>query len=366
VRFAAQSTCESSLDAYNLRKGDERFEMTPDNYHLCSHYHKSNIIQKRFESWWHNHVAPDPGENWEGASGVPEATLTKGLLKEFQDQIERCTEPVMQRPPGKWQEEQRRKAEREAQKANGPPLKLGGMADLISSDEEEEAKGGAGQNELELWSTTKPTRDLQAKITHMENPSQQITLTISNELLVKQLKEAIVQKVGRGPASRIVLSTSGENTLADDMLLSSVEEEVEQGLMLMGVDLSEGAEMQVRIVHAASDTPQSLVVTVLDNATILDVRKAIKAKLEERLLQARAGAGQRLLEPQGRRHAQRQDGAALPGPRAARDGPGGQAGARARAGQGQEAGAQEGRAPEAGGQEGRAEGRGLPAQGAGV
>mmetsp|Transcript_57395 Transcript_57395/g.170795 ORF Transcript_57395/g.170795 Transcript_57395/m.170795 type:complete len:1558 (-) Transcript_57395:182-4855(-) len=271
ARFAAQATCESSLDAYSFRKGDERWEMNAQNYHLCVHFHKAGIIQKRFESWWHNHVAPDPGENWEGASGIPEATLTKDIVKEFQDQIKDCKEKFSERPPGRWQDKQTMWED---------------SGNVLNRKKEAELKADMGADETELWSAQKPTRDLDVKITSLEDPTHQIAITISNELLVKQLKEAIVEKVGRGPASKITLSTSGENTLEDDMMLSYIEEEVDQGLMLHGLDISQGREVELRIVHAASDVPQSLVLTVLDTATIVDVRRAIKERLQERALSA--------------------------------------------------------------------------------
>eukprot|EP00434_Breviolum_minutum_P004189 symbB.v1.2.003692.t1/scaffold193.1/size400748/11 len=133
----------------------------------------------------------------------------------------------------------------------------------------------------ELWSAPPPLKELEIKLTHYQHENQQLTLSVVNNLLVRQLKERIVEEVGRGQVSKIMLSISGENALNDDVALSSLENEIQGGLLVMGIDMSKGKEVKVKLVHAASDSPQSLTLTVLDTATMLEIRKITMQRLEE-------------------------------------------------------------------------------------
>ena len=45
--------------------------------------------------------------------------------------------------------------------------------------------------------------------------------------------------------------------LNDDVALSSLEREIRGGLVVMGIDMSKGKQVAVRLVHATSESPQS-------------------------------------------------------------------------------------------------------------
>lgn len=222
---------------------------------MCEYHHKGNFVEKRFESTWHNQVAPDPGEDWSGATALPEATVAKDLVKSFQDSIKQGKEKFSERPPGRWQSK-------------------GGNDD----DEEKSA-----EKEAALWSAANAAKDLELEFTHTKDRNQTLTMKVSNELTVRQLKEAIVERVGRGPASSIVLAAGMVGTLNDETSLSSLEEDLADGLSLSGVDLGPPREVKIRIVHATSST-QSLELTVLDTLTVIGIRKKVKATLEEKML----------------------------------------------------------------------------------
>ncbi|CAK9118740.1 unnamed protein product [Durusdinium trenchii] len=144
-----------------------------------------------------------------------------------------------------------------------------------------ESMGYDAKKMAELWSAPPPLKELELKLTHYQNDDQQLTLTVVNNLLVRQLKERIVEEVGRGTPSKIMLSVSGENALNDDVALSSLENEIQGGLLVMGIDMSKGKEVRIKLVHAASDTPQSLTLTVLDTVTMLELRRQIMERLGE-------------------------------------------------------------------------------------
>jgi len=65
VRLAAVAVCEGCLDAHFLRKGNERWYMTPENYAECKHNKKSDEYLAQFEVAWGEHVAPDPDASLE-------------------------------------------------------------------------------------------------------------------------------------------------------------------------------------------------------------------------------------------------------------------------------------------------------------
>lgn len=94
------------------------------------------------------------------------------------------------------------------------------------------------------------------QVTHYQHEDQQLTLTVKNDLSIRQLKvrevrairsselsyepqnrecfdwleelgqERIVEEVGRGQVSKVVLSMGGENALNDDVALSSLDREI--------------------------------------------------------------------------------------------------------------------------------------------
>jgi len=204
-------------------------------------------------------------------SKAPLATVGKLILQEIAKEIQESSENLLERPPGKWTRGETREE-----------------LDVFDSSWEDVLEADMGLNAekiAELWSAPPSPKELCISITHATS-GDKLVLNVSNQLLVKQLKELIVAHVKRGPAKRILLSSSGENsmTLSDDILLSSVENEIEEGLLLTGIQIGEGQLVDVGIIHALSETRQILVVRVLDTSTILDVRKVIKDRLEERYL----------------------------------------------------------------------------------
>mmetsp|Transcript_148450 Transcript_148450/g.377577 ORF Transcript_148450/g.377577 Transcript_148450/m.377577 type:complete len:1830 (+) Transcript_148450:84-5573(+) len=218
---------------------------------------------------WGNGGAPckDVGEAKE-----PEATICKDIWKAFEKEIKECKAKELVRPPGRWS-------------TQGSELWESGLA-THDPHAERALRAELGYDAAkiaEMWSSRPPSKAINVKVTNMMDSDQSIELSVMNDLTVKQLKDEIVKQVGRGPASKINLSVSGENSIPDHLELSSIEG-LESGLSLMGIDMSKGKEVSVKIKHKTSDTPQSLVVKVLDTCTILDVRKAIKEMLGEKSL----------------------------------------------------------------------------------
>ena len=204
------------------------------------------------------------------AQKLPEASISAGIWQSLEQEIKDCKEEPMKRPPGRWSEE-------------GESWATEAINDRKSEVELRLTLGWDAKKISQEWSSTPKAKEVEIKIIHMAS-ADEIRVTVMDDILVKQLKEAIVTKVGRGPASRIMLSSNSETVIEDDVMLSSVADEWREGLMLSGIDISLSKRVDVRIVHAASDSEQGLVVSVPDTCTILDVRKAIMEKLQEKHL----------------------------------------------------------------------------------
>ncbi|CAJ1437166.1 unnamed protein product [Effrenium voratum] len=198
-----------------------------------------------------------------------ESTLAKSIAKAILDEIRISSAKCLDRPPGRWN----------SQDANEQCH--GNIFDRKEEMKLRESMGYDSKKMQELWSSPPPVRELEVQLTHAQDDSQQLTLNIPNNLLVRQLKERIVEEVGRGHASKIILSTSGENALNDDVALSSLEREIQDGLIVMGIDMSKAKEVKLKLLHAASDTPQSLSLSVLDTNTMLEIRKKVMQRLGE-------------------------------------------------------------------------------------
>merc|ERR1711972_338669 len=103
-----------------------------------------------------------------------------------------------------------------------------------------------------MWSAPPAHRELELTITCTEKDDEVIELRIMNTLSIKDLKEQLVQKMGRGLAKDVILTTFDESLLYDDEILSSVEDEILGGMHMSGLDLSPPTEVEVLITHAAS------------------------------------------------------------------------------------------------------------------
>jgi len=126
--------------------------------------------------------------------------------------------------------------------------------------------------------------DIVLEVMHKDDASQNFHTKIKNDMLVIDLKEKICKRAKRGVPDDVVLWTSFGTLLSDEVVLSSIEDDLDTGVLVSGIRLSGSEEVYVRIVHAASDTQQAISVTVQDTASILDVRKAILAQLGEKSL----------------------------------------------------------------------------------
>lgn len=199
----------------------------------------------------------------------PASKLAKNIVKAILDDIRDCPEKCMERPPGRWSKE------------DGDNYSSHNIFDRKEEMKLRESMGYDAKKMAELWSAPPPVRELEVEVTHFQHGDQRLTLNLPNNLLVRQLKERLVEEVGRGNPAKIVVSTSGENALNDDVALSSIESEITGGLIVMGIDMSKGKSVTVKLVHAASDVPQSLTISVLDTATMLDVRKEAMIRLGE-------------------------------------------------------------------------------------
>ncbi|CAE8686443.1 unnamed protein product, partial [Polarella glacialis] len=161
-----------------------------------------------------------------GPEKDPEVSVSAAVLKAIVDDIRQCTEEQLQRPPGRWSVEDGN---------------IWGEYSTFDPKAEKDLRANMGfdaRKMIEEWSAPPPARELEVKVTHISHQNQTLTLSVMNNLLVRQLKEEIVKKVGRGPATKIELSINGENVLADDVALSSVESDLAGGVFLMGIDLS--------------------------------------------------------------------------------------------------------------------------------
>ncbi|CAE7555177.1 unnamed protein product [Symbiodinium sp. KB8] len=199
----------------------------------------------------------------------PASKLAKNIVKAILDDIRDCPEKCMERPPGRWSKE------------DGDNYSSHNIFDRKEEMKLRESMGYDAKKMAELWSAPPPVRELEVEVTYFQHGDQRLTLNLPNNLLVRQLKERLVEEVGRGNPAKIVVSTSGENALNDDVALSSIESEITGGLIVMGIDMSKGKSVTVKLVHAASDVPQSLTISVLDTATMLDVRKEAMIRLGE-------------------------------------------------------------------------------------
>mmetsp|Transcript_42728 Transcript_42728/g.99681 ORF Transcript_42728/g.99681 Transcript_42728/m.99681 type:complete len:1322 (+) Transcript_42728:19-3984(+) len=199
----------------------------------------------------------------------PASKLAKDIVKAIIDDIRDCPEKCLERPPGRWNKE------------DGDNYSSHNIFDRKEEMKLRESMGYDAKKMAELWSAPPPVRELEVEVTHFQHGDQRLTLNLPNNLLVRQLKERLVEEVGRGNPAKIVVSTSGENALNDDVALSSIESEISGGLIVMGIDMSKGKSVTVKLVHAASDIPQSLTISVLDTATMLDVRKEAMIRLGE-------------------------------------------------------------------------------------
>jgi len=266
VHLAAGAVCELILDEYFLRKTDVRFEISHGIWMKCVHYRKGQKIQEAFEEHWHERVAADPSKRDTAVSEVPRATLAGGISEGILAEIRESTEPQLERPPGRWSE--------------GEVWEKG----TNTFDRESEMLLRAemdGKTLAEMWSAPPANREIELSITCTENNDEVIEMKIMNTLSIRDLKDQIVQQIGRGAAKDVVLATFENSTLFDDEILSSVEDEIVGGMSLSGIDLSPPKEVDVLIVHAASDAPQSLIVSVMDTSSVMDLRKAIRLKLGE-------------------------------------------------------------------------------------
>ena len=199
----------------------------------------------------------------------PDSTIASSICKAILNEIRVSTAECLRRPDGRWNSQ------------DGYEIMSGNIFDRKEELKLRESMGYDAKKMAELWSAPPPLKELEIKLTHYQHENQQLTLSVVNNLLVRQLKERIVEEVGRGQVSKIMLSISGENALNDDVALSSLENEIQGGLLVMGIDMSKGKEVKVKLVHAASDSPQSLTLTVLDTATMLEIRKVAMQRLEE-------------------------------------------------------------------------------------
>lgn len=224
-------------------------------------YHRQNAPKSVWGNSKHRRESVTPKE--------PDSTIAKGIWKAFLDEIQACSAKCLTRPDGRWNSQE------------GNDTMSGNIFDRKEELKLRESMGYDAKKMAELWSAPPPLKELEIKLTHFQHENQQLVLTVVNNLLVRQLKERIVEEVGRGHVSKIMLSISGENALNDDVALSSLENEIQGGLMVMGIDMSKGKEVKVKLVHAASDTPQSLTLSVLDTSTMLEIRRKVMQRLGE-------------------------------------------------------------------------------------
>lgn len=268
MQIAATGICEASLDEYYLRKSDSLFEMNHNNFSQCVHAHKALKLEKMYASSWHRHVAPNPDGIQKTAAEVPDATICQEIWRTLEKEIENCKAKKLERPPGRWSDENSQQ-----------------WAETFDREAEMMLRAELdGKSLAEMWSSSKEDKELELTIMHVDDPSQRVVIKITNNNTVKQLKDMIVETVGRGRAKDIQLTTVREITLEDDIALSSVENEIQGGLNLAGIDMSESKDVEIRITHAASGVPQAMTIMIRDTSCILDLRKAIQAALGEKSL----------------------------------------------------------------------------------
>eukprot|EP00930_Biecheleria_cincta_P069464 TRINITY_DN57201_c0_g1_i1.p1 TRINITY_DN57201_c0_g1~~TRINITY_DN57201_c0_g1_i1.p1 ORF type:complete len:1374 (-),score=273.72 TRINITY_DN57201_c0_g1_i1:412-4533(-) len=175
------------------------------------------------------------------------STIAEGIYKAITRDIERCEEKMLERPPGRWSQV-KEKDEIFDDFATYDP----------NAERELRASMGFDARKIaEQWSAPPPAREIEVRVNDLHDGEKELTVSVFNNLLVRELKERIVKTLGRGSASQIVLSTGGENALNDHVALSSLEREIEGGLVIMGIDISPSMSNDDERQHVLAETDKS-------------------------------------------------------------------------------------------------------------
>jgi len=107
-----------------------------------------------------------------------------------------------------------------------------------------------------------------------------LTITMPKGRTVFDLKRAIVERVGRGQASKITLSNGSGRQLPDSIGLEKVAPTRQETFWLEGVDLSSSKMVSIKIFHAVpGGFKRSVSLTVPDTATYSELKTAACSKL---------------------------------------------------------------------------------------
>lgn len=116
---------------------------------------------------------------------------------------------------------------------------------------------------------------MQLKMVSLDDYSE-LELAFPTERFVKDLKWEVCERLCRGPPSQVKLMV-GDREYPDSNRVRAFPEEDRLRITLSGIDLGPPFEVQVTVVHIK--TEHSLSVTVLDTASILDVRTTAAAEI---------------------------------------------------------------------------------------
>lgn len=230
LQLAASAITEQSLDEYFLRKKDERWELSPENWPKAVHFRKGQRLQQAYEEHWHHHVAPNPDTLEVVTSDVPDAPLSATIRADLQRAIEACPDEPLERPPGRWSQgggavwdESKLAFDRDAERA---------LRAEMEGKSLEELRGAAPPEE----------RALEVHVARADDPDDwRVVVAILSTRTVADLKEQIALQAGASPdaasasCSALELRTADEAVLADDAPLSAVEHAVSGGVTVAGL-----------------------------------------------------------------------------------------------------------------------------------
>jgi hypothetical protein len=158
------------------------------------------------------------------ASSSQSLVATHGveIVKKIVEEIQSSKDKLLKRPPGRW--------------STGIDWDT---TPIFDREKEWALQEALGTDSHAIWQMFRQgqSKNLVIAVRHFETLDE-IIVTVANSLSIKQLKEHIVDKVGRGFPSEVMLTFGGESSLDDAQKLSSIEDRLEAGLFLMGISLA--------------------------------------------------------------------------------------------------------------------------------
>jgi hypothetical protein len=227
------------------------------------------------------------------ANSKPKATLHEQVHLKQLSLVKKCDDSILlQRPNvGKWLQEeaeaQRRRSVGHAAGSKSEPVTPEakqnghkyGNSDSVASQMTHPLHGAKAAaapppKSAKAAAAPPPPQKVTVKISHTEE-SDTIDVEVMDNATIKDLKNQIVQQVGRGPASKIMLTQGGETLLPDGAVISNIISTWGPDIALMGISIRPPAKVQIKVTSIREEPPVSVLLSVLDTATILDVRKAL-------------------------------------------------------------------------------------------